>query len=107
MALDIPELAGLCNMHVVMDRSAAAGIRRIAALIGGSWTNHQWRFRRQQWRLRQRGGWIVGGLWRKKGGVFGSDHWSKGRGIVVQRLLAIRLQGVGRRVAIAAGKVDN
>jgi hypothetical protein len=76
LALDILELAGLCNMHVVMDRPGAAGIRRIAALIGRSWTNHQWRFRRRQRRWRQGGGWVVGGLWRKKAGVFGGDHRS-------------------------------
>jgi hypothetical protein len=76
MALDILELAGLGHMHVVMDRSAAAGIRRIAALIGGSWTNHQWRFRRRHRRWRQEGGRVIGGLWRKKARVFGGDHWS-------------------------------
>jgi hypothetical protein len=76
LALDVLELAGLGHMHVVMDRPAAAGIRRIAALIGGSWTNHQWRFRRRQWRWRQGGGWVIGGLRRKKAGVFGGDHWS-------------------------------
>jgi hypothetical protein len=77
LALDVLELAGLGHMHVVMDRPAAAGIRRIAAFIGGgSWTNHQWRFRRRQWRRRQGSGRVVGGLWRKKAGVFGGDHWS-------------------------------
>jgi hypothetical protein len=76
LALDILELAGLGHMHVVMDRSAAAGIHRIAALIGGSWTNHQWRFRRRQWRWRQGGGRVIGGLRRKKAGVFGGDYWS-------------------------------
>jgi hypothetical protein len=76
LALDVLELAGLCHMHVVMDRSAAAVIRRIAALIGGSWTNHQWRFHRRQWRWWQGSGRVIGGLRRKKAGVFNGDHWS-------------------------------